>query len=64
MRCRLQGHSFVVVRSFDSDIHTYESDIETKIGTQTFHELMCQGCGGTVLEEKPDAWTPVEPKTE
>ena len=58
MFCNLQGHQFVIVEQFDSDIYEHTEDKETKLGTQQFNLLMCQGCGGTVIESAPDGWTP------
>lgn len=58
MLCKLQGHQFIIVEQFDSDIYQHDGDNETKLGIQQFNLLMCQGCGGTVIEASDDGWTP------
>ncbi len=58
MICQYQGHSFVTIRTFNSDIYAFNDSISENKGTQKFKELVCHHCGGTVLEEVENGWTP------
>lgn len=51
MICQYRGHSFVSARTFKSTIYTYDADgTAHQQNDQDFHEMVCQGCGGTVFE--------------
>lgn len=58
MICQYRGHSFISARKFTSTLNTYDEDgTAHKLEDQDFHEMVCQGCGGSVFEAVKDEAT-------
>ena len=59
MSCQYNGHLFVPVDTFESDIYLFtDADKMQKTGTQKYQHVVCRGCGGTVIDMVKDGWTP------